>query len=122
MYLVQARRLKAKRQPLAGLHLPSLESLEQFNARMVNLGFPLLTIGMAIGILLNLMDPQRPLAWQDPKIVATGLSWALFGFLLHARYNPSFRGRKVAYLTVVAFLFMLFALFGVELLLGTRHP
>jgi ABC-type transport system involved in cytochrome c biogenesis permease subunit len=124
MYLVQARRLKAKARPVDGMGLPNLEKLERFNSHMVNLGFPLLTVGIAIGVLLNLPAVRGSggiMSWVDPKLVATALCWAVFGFLLHARYSPHLRGRKVAYLTVVAFLFMLFALFGVELLLGTRH-
>jgi len=121
MYLVQSRRLKAKQQPAAGMVLPSLERLERSHVRMVTLGFPLLTVGIAIGVLLKL-DPASALSWHDPKLVATALCWAAFGVLLHARYAPALRGRKVAYLTLVAFAFMLFALFGVDLLLGTQHP
>src|SRR5438094_862225 len=52
MYLVQARRLKAKALPGQGLRLPSLERLETMNRRALTLAFPLLTVGVLLGIIL----------------------------------------------------------------------
>ena len=44
------------------------------------------------------------------------VTWLFFTVLLHARYRPEYRGRKIAYLTIVAFGFLLFTLVGVQLL------
>jgi ABC-type transport system involved in cytochrome c biogenesis permease subunit len=104
MYLVQARRLKAKAAPGRGLRLPSLERLEEMNRRAINLAFPLLTAGVVIGLALMLHRPAEALPSRlDPKMVATGALWLLFVLLLCLRYAAHFRGRRLALLTIVAF-------------------
>src|SRR5439155_24450435 len=52
MYLVQAQRLKAKLPPGKGIRLLSLEQLENMNRRGINWAFPLLTIGLIVGLVL----------------------------------------------------------------------
>src|SRR5205085_3539109 len=55
MYLVQARRLRAKRPPGRGLRLLSLERLEAMNRRAITAAFPLLTVGIVlVAALLSL--------------------------------------------------------------------
>ena len=79
---------------------------------------------MLIGVLLNLASQREGagvLRWSDPKVVFTGASWLVFAALLHARYRPEWRGKRVMLLTVVAFGFMIFTLVGVDLLLKTAH-
>jgi ABC-type uncharacterized transport system permease subunit len=48
--------------------------------------------------------------------------WLVFAVLLHARYRPEMRGRRVMWLTAVAFGFLVFSWVGVEALrLPTAH-
>ena len=54
MYLVQMRRLKAKRPSRFGLVLPSLEQSERINRGAITIAFPLLTFGLLIGMILSL--------------------------------------------------------------------
>jgi ABC-type transport system involved in cytochrome c biogenesis permease subunit len=62
------------------------------------------------------------IGWGDPKVISTLVMWVVFAVLLHARFRPAMRGRRVMVLSVVAFLFLAFSLFGVELLhLPTAH-
>jgi ABC-type uncharacterized transport system permease subunit len=126
MYLAQADRLKHKRPPRFGFALPSLEQSERWNRWAITLAFPLLTFGLLIGVALVLAgrgagDGKPALAWSDPMVVSTGVMWLVFAGLLHARYRPEWRGRRVMLLTVVAFAFLVFALVGVDLLLPTAH-
>lgn len=121
MYLVQARRLKAKQTPSRGLRLPNLERLERFNRRAITLAFPLLTLGLLLGLALVLYGKtsdasEIALQFNDPKVLSAAGMWLIFAILLHARYQPELRGRRVAYLTIVAFGFLLFTLVGIELL------
>jgi ABC-type transport system involved in cytochrome c biogenesis permease subunit len=118
MYLVQGHRLKAKHRPARGLRLPSLERLEAFNRQSITLAFPLLTLGLMLGLGLAVYQRRVDAAvvLHDPKVVSTLVTWFLFAVLLHARYRPELRGRKIAYLTIVAFGFLLFTLVGVQLL------
>ena len=53
MYLVQMRRLKAKRPSPIGLVLPSLEQSERINRGAITIAFPLLTFGLLIGMILS---------------------------------------------------------------------
>ena len=126
MYLAQSGRLKHKRPPRFGFALPSLEQSERLNRGAIALAFPLLTFGLLIGVGLDVaVGGQmgiKPLGWTDPKVLSAGSMWLVFAALLHARYRPAMRGRRVMVLTVIAFAFMLFTWAGVSLLaLPTAH-
>ena len=130
MYLVQMRRLKAKRPSRFGLALPSLEQSERINRGAITVAFPLLTFGLLIGMILSLAartEQNAPasvhtLRWTDPKVLSALLMWLVFAVLLHARFRPAMRGRSVMVLTIVAFGFLVFTWVGVEALrLPTAH-
>jgi ABC-type uncharacterized transport system permease subunit len=130
MYLVQMRRLKAKRPPRVGLALPSLEHTERINRGAITIAFPLLTFGLLIGIILSVV-PHTPgngsttahtLQWTDPKVLSAVLMWLVFAVLLHAQFRPAMRGKSIMLLTIVAFGFLVFTWVGVEALrLPTAH-
>lgn len=124
MYLWQSHRLKHKRPTRGPFVLPSLELSERWNQRAITLAYPLLTVGIALAFVLNAATHRSGvpvLSWGDPKIVATVAFWLVFSALLHARYRPEMRGRRVMILTMVAFAFMVFAMVGVGWLLPTTH-
>lgn len=111
MYLVQSRRLRMKRSPLGGLRLLSLERLETMNRRAINLAFPLLTVGMLLGVVR--MPPAGN--WTDAKILGTAGLWVVALVLLYLRYAAHVPPRRLALLTVAAFGLMLVTLI-------TAHP
>ncbi len=125
MYLVQSDRLKHKRPARFGLALPSLEQTERLNRGAIIAAFPLLTAGLVIGVILTVAVQRSAgasIGWADPKVISTLVMWLVFAVLLHARFRPAMRGRRVVVLSVVAFLFLAFSLFGVELLrIPTAH-
>ena len=124
MYLVQANRLKHKRSARFGFALPSLEQSERLNRGAITLAFPLLTFGLLIGMALipaTRGAGGHPLRWTDPKVVSTGVLWLVFAALLHARFQPTMRGRRVVWLTMVAFGFLAFTMIGVGALVPTDH-
>jgi len=129
MYLVQMRRLKAKRSSRFGLVLPSLEQSERINRAAITVAFPLLTFGLLIGMILSLSvrggngaESAHMLRWTDPKVLSALAMWLVFAVLLHARFRPAMRGRSVMVLTIVAFCFLVFTWIGVEALrLPTSH-
>jgi ABC-type uncharacterized transport system permease subunit len=125
MYLVQSNRLKHKRPPRFGLALPSLEQSERLNRAAIIVAFPLLTAGLLIGLVLTVAVRRATgasIGWTDPKVVSTLVMWLVFAVLLHARFRPAMRGRRVMILTAVAFLFLAFSLFGLDLLrIPTAH-
>ena len=131
MYLVQMRRLKAKRPSRFGLALPSLEQSERINRGAITIAFPPPDLRA-----FDRRGPERGgslrgkhgherctrLSWTDPKVVSALVMWLVFAVLLHARFRPAMRGRSVMVLTIVAFAFLVFTWVGVEALrLPTAH-
>jgi ABC-type uncharacterized transport system permease subunit len=115
MYLRQSRRLKAKHPPTFGLRLPSLEWLQRANSRAIVVSLVMLIIGVAAGMVLNLINSRhqvRMLPLSDPVVFSTVLLtlWLLAASLFSAFYRPARQGHKVAYLTVVSFIFLLLVL------------
>jgi len=124
MYLVQANRLKQKRASRFGVALPSLEQSERLNRAAIASAFPLLSFGFAIGLALitaSRQNGEASVGWLDPKVLSSLAVWLVFAALLHARFRPAMRGRRIMLLTVVAFGFLIFSMAGVNLLLPTTH-
>jgi ABC-type uncharacterized transport system permease subunit len=125
MYLGQDRRLKSKAPPASGLRLPSLERLQQITGRALVIALLMTGLGITAGVVLNLINRERNeqvLPWSDPVVIST---LAMFGWLvvtsgISAVYRPAGEGRKMAYLTLVSFVFLVIALASV-LWRGTQH-
>lgn len=121
MYLVQARRLRAKALPGRGLRLMSLERLEAMNRRAVTLSFPLLTVGLLVGAVLLARHELSPTEWLA-KVVSTTMLWLVFGVLLYLRHGAGLPGRRLAALTIAAFALMLVALAAAHPAVGGGGP
>lgn len=125
MYLRQMSRLKRKQPPTGVLRLPSLEWLQRANARAIVVSVLMLGIGVMSGTILNLISYRHQksvLPWNDPIVLGTlaMFLWLLAAVAVSTFYRPARHGRKVAYLTVVSFIFLLIAL-GVVLFVKTQH-
>lgn len=124
LYLLQARRLKRKLPPMQGFKLPSLEWLENVNSRVIILSALFVGVGFLAGTILNVVahGESAAIPWTDPVIWTSALmfSWLVVAAVFNATYRPSRRGRKVAYLTLVGFAFLVIAL-AVFLLVDSKH-
>ncbi|MBN2217815.1 MAG: cytochrome c biogenesis protein CcsA [Pirellulales bacterium] len=122
MYLEQARRLKRKRPPLPGLQLPSLEWLDRANSRAVVVSVVLVGMAVISGLVLTSLSHGGQLHWTDPVVLGTLImfAWLAAAAVVSLFYKPARAGRKVAYLTLVSFVFLVMAL-GVGLVLDTGH-
>ncbi len=114
MYLVQARRLRAKLNPLGGIKMLSLERLESMNRRAVNLAFPMLTGGLLLGAVLLRQYHDFAENWFSVKVLGTVGLWLVFLVLLYCRYATHVSGRRLALLTLVAFMLMVLVLAAVH--------
>jgi len=124
MYLAQSNRLKHKRLPRFGFKLPSLEESERLNRGAITVAFPFLTAGLLVGVVMEVVLQRAGhsrLGWTDPKVISGALAWLVFGGLLHARFRPEMRGRRVMLFTLVAFLCLAIATVGVDLMRITSH-
>jgi hypothetical protein len=82
-------------------------------------------LGFASGVILNLVNHRRQLdqlPWSDPVVwrSAALLGWLVSAVVFNAAYKPARRGRKVAYLTVATFVFLVASL-AVRLTVNTEH-
>lgn len=117
LYLVQERRLKhrkAKFVPSGPYRLPPLEVLDQLSLRLLQFGFPLLTIGLVTGSLYGRQFWGSYWIWDGKNTVAV-MIWLLYAVLLHFRLTIGWRGRRVAFLTVVGVFATLVSMVGVNL-------
>lgn len=110
MYLMQARRLRMKKSPLGGLRLLSLERLETMSRRAINLAFPLLTVGLLLGIVRGYATSAPTEGWTEAKVLGTVGLWVVALMLLYLRYGAQVPPRRLAWLTILAFGLMLLTL------------
>ena len=120
LYLVQERRLKARRAPAALRYLPSLETLDRVNYRCLVWGLILLTLGMVSGIV------WAHTAWggfwsKEPKLVLSFVIWGIYVVLLQGRMSAGWRGRWAATLTIAGFAVIVLSLVGVNVLELGKH-
>ena len=109
MYLLQARRLKKNQ--ILHLRMPSLEWLQKSGERALWVSTVLLTIGVLSGVAINISNRNQGadvLAWSDPVIWTSAvlLGWLLIVVTFNLLYRPVRQGRKVSYLVVFCFVFM----------------
>jgi ABC-type uncharacterized transport system permease subunit len=112
MYLVQSYRLKHKLPVGERFRLPSLEWLERMNARSLAAAAVLVALGFVTGVLMRLAQRDGGLPWTDPVVLSTSgmLSWLVAAEAFRIAYPAARRGRKVAYLTLAGFVFLVVTL------------
>ena len=120
LFLIQERQVKQKRMGLLFHRLPALQTLDHVNVIAIGIGFTLLTLGLLCGLV-----GSRELLgvwWRwDSKELLTLLLWSSYLALWLVRLRSTLRGRKVAFLSILGFTFVLFTLFGARRLFPTWH-
>ena len=111
IYLIQDRSLKSKKRLRLLDRLPSIEACDRIGYHAVLWGFPLLTLGIATGLVWSYHE-HHTVFTQGAKELFSYLAWAVFALLLYARLARGFRGRKSAYLTIAGFAFGLLVVLG----------
>ncbi|MEM6365922.1 MAG: cytochrome C assembly protein [Planctomycetota bacterium] len=109
MYLVQSARLKRKRAGSA-LRLPTLESLQILNRRCLIISTAAVGVGLISGVIMN-WNRLGEIPWTDRGIILSAVLfiWLAVATLIEFFYAPASRGRKIAYLTLASFGFLVLA-------------
>lgn len=120
VYLIQARRLKRKVVPSKNFRLPSLEWLQRSCEIALVTSTLFLAVGLISGIALNLINraadsnlaTRGTIEWSDPVVWSSAVLflWLLVSAVFNVCYRPARQGRKVAYLVVTSFLFLVLEL------------
>lgn len=121
LFLIQRRQLKRKTLGMLFHRLPSLEVLDRANFLAIGLGFGLLSIGMACGVLGTRVLLGR--WWTgDPKAYLTVFLWLSYLALWLVRLRATLRGRWIAVLSVLGFGLALFTFVGISHFIPSLHP
>lgn len=120
MYLLQERRVKAKKFSGLFFRLPSLDILDNINYKCLSFGFPLMTMGIISGAIWANSAWGGYWRWE-PKETGALVTWFLYAALLHGRLTVGWRGRRAAIFAILGFLCLLFTFLGVNLLSGGQH-
>jgi ABC-type uncharacterized transport system permease subunit len=115
LFLAEHRRLKRKLRVAAGGAWPSLEALDRAGAFAVAVGFPLLTLGVLAGAWW-LHSATGYVYSGSPHETACWIAWAIYGLLGSLRFGARQPAPRCALASVAGFLFLGFAVVGVELL------
>lgn len=115
MYLIQSYWLKHRRAPDSELRLPSLEWLERTNTAALGVSTLLIGLGFVSGLILSRLRHRGEAGyelWSDPVVwsLAAMFVWLVTAEVFRLTYPAARRGRKVAYLTLASFGFLVIAL------------
>lgn len=116
MHLLKLREGAAAGGGLPG-RLPPERTLDELTHQLVVFGFLFLTAGIITGAVWANSAWGRYWGW-DPKETWSLITWLVYALLLHARMMRGWRGRRIAYLSILGFGAVLFTYFGVNLLPG----
>jgi len=100
-YLILDRYEQKGARPIWMQKLPSLESLDNFSYRLIALVFPLWTFSVIAGAIWAEAAWGRYWGW-DPKETWAFITWVAYAAYLHARVTIGWRGRKAAWLCLLA--------------------
>ena len=100
-------------------YMPSLDLLDDVTYRMIAIGWPLLTGGIITGAVWANSAWGTYWSW-DPKETWSLITWVVYLVLLHLR-TIGWRGRKMAFLSIIGFLFVLVSFFVVSRIQMGKH-
>ncbi|WP_431042869.1 c-type cytochrome biogenesis protein CcsB [Streptomyces sp. P1-3] len=100
--------------------VPSAASLDKFAYRINATVFPLWTFTIIAGAIWAEAAWGRYWGW-DPKEVWSFITWVAYACYLHARATAGWKGRKAAYLALIAFGCYLFNYYGINIFVSGKH-
>ncbi|RPF35432.1 c-type cytochrome biogenesis protein CcsB [Streptomyces sp. TLI_185] len=100
--------------------LPASSSLDKFSYRINAAVFPLWTFTIIAGAIWAESAWGRYWGW-DPKETWAFITWVAYACYLHARATAGWKGRKAAYLALIAFGCWLFNYYGVNIFVSGKH-
>jgi cytochrome c-type biogenesis protein CcsB len=100
--------------------LPQKDVLDRLGYLSVIIAFPLMTLVIITGSVWAKYAWGDYWSW-DPKETASLITWLIYTIYLHARMIAGWRGRMLAYISIIGFLSVIFTFLGVNLLLPGLH-
>jgi cytochrome c-type biogenesis protein CcsB len=100
--------------------LPSAATLDKFAYRINAFIFPLWTFAIIAGAIWAEAAWGHYWEW-DPTETWAFITWVGYACYLHARATAGWKGRKAAYLCLIAFACFLFNSYGVSIFINGKH-
>lgn len=100
VYLVQGSLLKRHKSSGLMKRLPSLTQTQQLARRAIMAAYPLYTAGMLLGVI-RAIEFRLEAWWFDPRVMLSGVVWAIFGAYLVLHYMQGASGRVLARIAIV---------------------
>jgi cytochrome c-type biogenesis protein CcsB len=100
--------------------LPDWDIIDEMTYQMIVFGFLFLTIGIITGSVWANSAWGKYWSW-DPKETWSLITWFVYAIFLHLRLMRGWHGAKLAIVSIVGFIAVLFTYFGVNYLLSGLH-
>jgi cytochrome c-type biogenesis protein CcsB len=100
--------------------LPAAATLDKLSYRVNAAVFPLWTFTIIAGAIWAGTAWGHYWEW-DPKETWSFITWVAYAGYLHARATAGWKGRKAAYLALIAFACWIFNYYGVNIFVSGKH-
>ena len=100
--------------------IPDCKVLDELMHQTIIFGFLWLTLGIITGAVWANDAWGTYWSW-DPKETWSLITWFIYATALHARFVRGWAGRRIAYLSIIGFVSVMFTYFGVNFLLSGLH-
>ena len=97
-----------------------LRELDNLAYKLVCFGFLMLTIVILTGCIWAEQAWSSFWTW-DPKEVWALITWIVYAIFLHQRIRLNWRGKRMAWFAIFAFIFVMFTFVGVNTLMSGLH-
>ncbi len=122
LHLLGRHKLKQKKIMQVLGKVPNIERLERMSLLGLKACFVLMMFGLASGIGMAVANSATlKIRVFDAKIVLITASLVLLGTILTLRRIIALKGKTTAYMTIFAFVLILFAIVGTTVFCGTTH-
>jgi len=118
MYLVKLRDKGDQKSLLATL--PSLKVIDDITHKIILFGFIWLSAGIISGAVWANSAWGTYWSW-DPKETWSLITWFIYASALHARFTRGWGGKRIAWISIIGFLAVVFTYYGVNFLLSGLH-
>jgi cytochrome c-type biogenesis protein CcsB len=119
MYLIKDKAAEEDSCGMMGV-LPSKKVMDSLMHQTIVFGFLWLSIGIITGAIWANEAWGTYWSW-DPKETWSLITWFVYAIALHARFIKGWTGRKIAILSIIGFISVVFTYFGVNFLLSGLH-
>lgn len=113
-FLLKERLIRRKRLLPAQGRIPPLEELDRYNSWALSGGLIGMSLGVGLGFVYAVAERVRFVEF-DPRLIWSAFVLVVYGLIILLRVSRGIRGRRGAWLAVVAFGLLILSLFGSKL-------